>query len=133
MSSVRAPPACVVSAGHAQSGATLFAGLTSTIICFPLETVRTRLAVAPQGQFHGMVHCARQIVSREGFGALFKVQLHCLLYQKLLHVVMLRYVWPGLCHAYLPAPFNTLNMLEAGYNGGQTILRPPVRRASTRA
>ena len=37
------------------------AGLTSTIICFPLETVRTRLAVAPVGEFHGMIHCARQV------------------------------------------------------------------------
>ena len=52
----------------------MLAGLTSTIICFPLETVRTRLAVAPQGQFHGMIDCARQIVSREGCGALFKVR-----------------------------------------------------------
>ena len=48
-------------------------GLTSTVICFPLETVRTRLAVAPPGEFHGMIQCARQIVAREGFGALFKV------------------------------------------------------------
>ena len=80
-----------------------FAGLTSTIICFPLETVRTRLAVAPQGQFHGMIHCARQIVSREGFGSLFKVQRHHLLLLQPIYDMQSRLPVPRLADAFQAA------------------------------
>ena len=34
---------------------------------------RTRLAVAQRGQYHGMVQCTRDIIAKEGVGALFKV------------------------------------------------------------
>lgn len=55
-------------AGNLASGAA--AGLTSIVITYPLDFARTRLAtdVGRGGtrQFHGLIHCIRTVVAREG-------------------------------------------------------------------
>ena len=41
---------------------------------FPLETVRTRLAV-DSGKYSGVWDCLTQVAHKEGFGSLYKVRL----------------------------------------------------------
>jgi len=47
------------------------AGLASTVACFPLETVRTRLAVEP-GAYRGIWDCLSVLTRTSGFGGLYK-------------------------------------------------------------
>jgi hypothetical protein len=39
---------------------------------YPLELVRTRLAVCPMGTYRGMSDCFRQIVKLEGYRAFYR-------------------------------------------------------------
>ena len=50
------------------------AGVTSTIALFPLETVRTRIAVH-HGAYTGIGDCLKQTVAKEGFKGLYQVCL----------------------------------------------------------
>lgn len=50
------------------------AGVTSTIALFPLETVRTRIAVH-HGAYTGIGDCLKQTVAKEGFKGLYQVRL----------------------------------------------------------
>lgn len=45
----------------------------STTICFPLETVRTRMAVSRKGAYSGIADCFRKTVLDKGPGALYRV------------------------------------------------------------
>ncbi|TYZ57699.1 hypothetical protein PybrP1_009724 [[Pythium] brassicae (nom. inval.)] len=48
------------------------AGMSSVVVCHPLDTLRTRLQTAP-ARFNGsLVACARQTLEREGARALYK-------------------------------------------------------------
>lgn len=47
------------------------AGLTATLACFPLETVRTRMAIAPR-EYRSIVNCFQKTVGTRGFGALYQ-------------------------------------------------------------
>lgn len=49
------------------------AGMTSTIGLYPLETLRTRLAM---GDYDSLFHAVRLITAEEGFMAFYQVQLH---------------------------------------------------------
>ena len=49
-----------------------FAGAASCIVIYPLEVVKTRLAVASPGLYEGVLHCMRHTVEREGVAALYK-------------------------------------------------------------
>ena len=49
-------------------------GLTSTLAMFPLETIRTRLAVDPK-KYRNMLGAFHTIVEAEGAGALYRVCL----------------------------------------------------------
>lgn len=51
------------------------AGLTSTLAMFPLETIRTRLAVDPK-KYRNMLGAFQTIVEAEGAGALYRVGLN---------------------------------------------------------
>ena len=48
------------------------AGAASCIVIYPLEVVKTRLAVASPGLYDGVLHCMRQTVRAEGLPALYK-------------------------------------------------------------
>eukprot|EP00850_Spirogloea_muscicola_P019414 SM000190S04850 [mRNA] locus=s190:84684:86417:- [translate_table: standard] len=48
------------------------AGITATLICFPMDTVRTRMVAHTGAASLGLVQCVRQIVGREGVLALYK-------------------------------------------------------------
>ena len=48
------------------------AGLTSTLAMFPLETIRTRLAVDPK-KYRNMLGAFQIILEAEGAGALYRV------------------------------------------------------------
>ncbi len=64
------------SKGHqAWLNACAHAGLTSTLAMFPLETIRTRLAVDPK-KYRNMLGAFQTIVEAEGAGALYRVGLH---------------------------------------------------------
>jgi len=60
-------------AGNLASGAA--AGLTSIIITYPLDFARTRLATdvgrGSTRQFHGLIHCVRTVVAREGIKGVY--------------------------------------------------------------
>mmetsp|Transcript_32640 Transcript_32640/g.45305 ORF Transcript_32640/g.45305 Transcript_32640/m.45305 type:complete len:380 (-) Transcript_32640:224-1363(-) len=45
------------------------AGVVSTIACFPLEVLRTRLACS--NEYAGMVDCLAQMIKKEGVGSLY--------------------------------------------------------------
>lgn len=46
-------------------------GVVSTISCFPLDVIRTRLAC--DSSYKGMADVVRKVVKAEGVGALYKV------------------------------------------------------------
>ncbi|XP_062210185.1 probable mitochondrial adenine nucleotide transporter BTL3 [Phragmites australis] len=49
-----------------------FAGVTATILCIPMDTIRTRM-VAPGGEaFGGVIGVARHMIQTEGFFSLYK-------------------------------------------------------------
>ena len=54
-------------------------GLTSTLAMFPLETIRTRLAVDPK-KYRNMLGAFHTIVEAEGAGALYRVCLPVLMH-----------------------------------------------------
>jgi len=51
-----------------------WAGATSTVGLYPLETLRTRLAMA---DYDNMLHAVRVITAEEGFMAFYQVQKCC--------------------------------------------------------
>ena len=57
------PPAAVFCAGA-------LAGIMSTMACYPLETVRTRMGVEP-GVYKGIINCAQQLVRKGGLPVLY--------------------------------------------------------------
>ena len=59
--------------GCAEAEGHLFAGLTSTLAMFPLETIRTRLAVDPK-KYRNMLGAFQTVVEAEGVGALYRVR-----------------------------------------------------------
>lgn len=46
-------------------------GLSMTVVCYPLEITRARLALAPHGTYCGIGDCIRKISVNEGFTALY--------------------------------------------------------------
>lgn len=49
------------------------AGATACIVTFPLDLIRTRLALqTPQHQYSGIVNCVQRIVKEEGPSGLYK-------------------------------------------------------------
>uniref|UniRef100_A0A2K6EEA2 Mitochondrial adenyl nucleotide antiporter SLC25A24 n=1 Tax=Propithecus coquereli TaxID=379532 RepID=A0A2K6EEA2_PROCO len=48
------------------------AGATAQTFIYPMEVVKTRLAVGKTGQYSGIYDCAKKILKREGFGAFYK-------------------------------------------------------------
>nr|KAF6304994.1 solute carrier family 25 member 24 [Pipistrellus kuhlii] len=48
------------------------AGATAQTFIYPMEVLKTRLAVARTGQYTGLFDCARKILKHEGMGAFFK-------------------------------------------------------------
>lgn len=61
----------VEAGGVATTVAGAAAGVTSTVTCFPLEVLRTRLACAPPGTYSGLGGALAAIVRAEGPAALF--------------------------------------------------------------
>jgi len=49
-----------------------FAGLTSQFVIYPLDIVKTRLAISSQGQYSSILDCLRQTVVHEGPLAVYK-------------------------------------------------------------
>ena len=48
------------------------AGATSQVIIYPLELVKTRLAVCPAGTYRGIVDCARKVLRQEGIRSFYR-------------------------------------------------------------
>ncbi|KAL3155458.1 hypothetical protein ABBQ38_011014 [Trebouxia sp. C0009 RCD-2024] len=48
------------------------AGASAQAIIYPMELVRTRLAVSSQGQYKGMADCIRNVLKYEGFRAFYR-------------------------------------------------------------
>ncbi|CAO2599786.1 Calcium-binding mitochondrial carrier protein SCaMC-1, partial [Lemmus lemmus] len=48
------------------------AGATSQTCIYPMEVLKTRLAVAKTGQYSGIYGCAKKTLKHEGFGAFYK-------------------------------------------------------------
>jgi len=48
------------------------AGFVSCLAIYPMEVIKTRMAVAKQGQFSSIAACVRATVKHEGVGALYK-------------------------------------------------------------
>uniref|UniRef100_A0A8C5YD28 Solute carrier family 25 member 24 n=1 Tax=Microcebus murinus TaxID=30608 RepID=A0A8C5YD28_MICMU len=48
------------------------AGATAQTFIYPMEVVKTRLAVGKTGQYSGIYDCAKKILKYEGFGAFYK-------------------------------------------------------------
>ncbi len=44
----------------------------SQAIIYPLELIRTRLAVSPVGTYRGIAHCARMVLRQEGWLAFYR-------------------------------------------------------------
>jgi len=53
-------------------GAGSMAGLTSQAVVYPLDIVKTRLAISPRGQYSGIGDCLAQTVRCEGIFAMYK-------------------------------------------------------------
>ncbi|XP_036199308.1 calcium-binding mitochondrial carrier protein SCaMC-1 [Myotis myotis] len=48
------------------------AGATAQTVIYPMEVLKTRLAVGRTGQYSGLFDCAKKILKHEGMGAFFK-------------------------------------------------------------
>lgn len=48
------------------------AGATAQTFIYPMEVLKTRLAVGKTGQYSGMFDCAKKILKYEGMGAFYK-------------------------------------------------------------
>lgn len=48
------------------------AGVAMWSIAIPPDTIKSRLQGAPAGTYSGFMDCARQLVAKDGMGALFK-------------------------------------------------------------
>ncbi|XP_074044411.1 mitochondrial adenyl nucleotide antiporter SLC25A24-like [Macrotis lagotis] len=48
------------------------AGATAQTFIYPMEVLKTRLAVGKTGQYSGMFNCAKKILKHEGLGAFYK-------------------------------------------------------------
>lgn len=48
------------------------AGFISQLVIYPLEPIKTRLTVAPPGQYTSPLHCVRQMMRKEGVVSLFR-------------------------------------------------------------
>uniref|UniRef100_A0A5F8GGZ3 Solute carrier family 25 member 24 n=1 Tax=Monodelphis domestica TaxID=13616 RepID=A0A5F8GGZ3_MONDO len=48
------------------------AGATAQTFIYPMEVLKTRLAVGKTGQYSGMFDCAKKILKHEGMGAFYK-------------------------------------------------------------
>jgi solute carrier family 25 phosphate transporter 23/24/25/41 len=48
------------------------AGVSAQFIIYPLELVRTRLCVAPEGTYKGMLDCIRKVIKVEGHKAFYR-------------------------------------------------------------
>ncbi|XP_019313236.1 calcium-binding mitochondrial carrier protein SCaMC-1 [Panthera pardus] len=48
------------------------AGATAQTIIYPMEVIKTRLAVGKTGQYYGIFDCAKKILKHEGVGAFYK-------------------------------------------------------------
>ncbi|XP_037682421.1 calcium-binding mitochondrial carrier protein SCaMC-1 isoform X3 [Choloepus didactylus] len=48
------------------------AGATAQTFIYPMEVIKTRLAVGKTGQYSGIFDCAKKILKREGLGAFYK-------------------------------------------------------------
>lgn len=48
------------------------AGFTSQSMIYPLEIIKTRLALAPKGTYSGILGCGKTIMADEGIMALYK-------------------------------------------------------------
>ena len=48
------------------------ASSTRQAIIYPLELIRTRLAVSPSGTYRGIAHCARMVLRHEGWRAFYR-------------------------------------------------------------
>ncbi|XP_056287866.1 calcium-binding mitochondrial carrier protein SCaMC-2-B isoform X3 [Pseudoliparis swirei] len=48
------------------------AGLTAQSSIYPMEVLKTRLALRTTGQFSGILHCAKHILQKEGVAAFYK-------------------------------------------------------------
>ncbi len=48
------------------------AGATSQVIIYPLELVKTRLAVCPTGTYKGIIDCARKVLKYEGMRSFYR-------------------------------------------------------------
>ncbi|XP_076976179.1 mitochondrial adenyl nucleotide antiporter SLC25A24 isoform X2 [Tamandua tetradactyla] len=48
------------------------AGATAQTFIYPMEVLKTRLAVGKTGQYSGIFDCAKKILKREGLGAFYK-------------------------------------------------------------
>ena len=61
-------------AGHHADSISSSQGLFQQLVTYPLETVRTRLSVG-EGlglRYNSIMHCARDLVAKEGFSAFYK-------------------------------------------------------------
>lgn len=52
------------------AGAT--AGMTAQVAIYPLELLKTRIALSGRGQYHGLMHCWRSVIASEGPLALYR-------------------------------------------------------------
>ena len=48
------------------------AGVTAQLVIYPLETIKTRVAVSCSSQYRGMVHCAMSTINYEGWASLYR-------------------------------------------------------------
>lgn len=49
-----------------------FAGVFNWVIAIPFDTVKSRIQTAAEGEYTGMVDCARKLVAADGMGGLFR-------------------------------------------------------------
>ena len=48
------------------------AGALSQTVIYPMELIKTRLAIGKSGQYKGILDCAKQCVQKEGLKAFYK-------------------------------------------------------------
>ena len=52
------------------------AGALSQTVIYPMELIKTRLAIGKSGQYNGILDCAKKCLKNEGAKAFYKGQFH---------------------------------------------------------
>jgi solute carrier family 25 carnitine/acylcarnitine transporter 20/29 len=70
------------------TAAGIASAVSQTLVGYPFNTVKVRLQVSAPGQFRGPIHCAAELLKKEGLGGMYKGMAPMMLGQQLTNITL---------------------------------------------